>query len=83
MDGEARARVKFPSDDVQSVKLPPVSMSRASALLSRTSNNTLNKNEGKLCDIFLKFAFATYLSPSKEFSFHGLNRKEHFCHFPQ
>ena len=54
--GEAMARVKFPSDDVQSVKLPPVSMSAASAM-SRTSNNTLNKNEGKLCDIFLKFTF--------------------------
>ena len=61
MEGEARARVKFPPDDVQSVKLPPVSMSAASAL-SRTSNNTLNKNEGKWCDIFLKFAFATNLS---------------------
>ena len=53
---EAKARVKFPSDDVQSVKLPPMSMSPASAM-SRNLNNTLNiKNEGKFCDIFLKFA---------------------------
>ena len=53
-EGEAKARVKFPSDDVHSVKLPPMSMSPTSAV-SRNSNDTLNiKNEGKgkLCDIF-------------------------------
>ena len=77
-DGETKAKVKFPTDDVQSVKLPPMSMSQVPAL-SGTSNNTLNKNEGKLCDVFLILTFLHI----KHNIFSVDIKRTTFCHFPQ
>ena len=78
-DGETKAKVKFPTDDVQSVKLPPMSMSQVPAL-SGTSNNTLNKNEGKLCDVFLILTFLHIKLSTIYFLL--ILREQHFVTFP-